>query len=210
MRIVAVRHGETEWSKIGQHTGRTDLPLTDYGETEASKTASVLATWDFHQAFTSPLQRAATTASLAGFPGATVDDDLMEWAYGEHEGRRTVDIVVESPGFSKWLQRPPGGESVEEVGVRADRFLAKLRTAAAETDATDTVVFAHGHFLAILIARWLELPASNGRLFPLKTATLSVLETYQDRPVLRALNSECPGSTKALSPQPTPLTPLTK
>ncbi len=191
MRIVAVRHGETEWSKIGQHTGRTDLPLTEHGKHEASNIAAVLRTWDFVDSYTSPLQRASATAALAGFADAEIDDDLMEWDYGEHEGRRTVDIVAETPGFSKWDQRPPGGESIEEVGVRADRFLARVRPSDLKP-AGDVVVFAHGHFLSTLIARWLELPASNGRLFPLKTATLSVLDTYQGRPVLRTLNSECP------------------
>ncbi len=192
MRIVAIRHGETEWSISGQHTGRTDLPLTDGGRIEANNAAAVLRSWSFEKAFTSPLVRASETAALAGFPDAVVDPDLMEWDYGEHEGRRTVDIVAETPGFSKWLERPPAGESVEEVGERADRFLEGLKTPAEGSGSGDVVVFAHGHFLSILIARWLDLPASKGELFPLKTATLSLLDLYRERPVLRSLNSECP------------------
>lgn len=183
-RLVLVRHGATEWSTAHKHTGRTDLPLTDEGRTEALAVGKRLAAWEFVNVFSSPLQRARTTAELAGFESPVINDDLMEWDYGEHDGRTTMEIRVDQPGFSKWRERPTGGESVVEVGERVDRFLAKLPVASG-----DTVVFAHGHLLAVLIARWLELDATSGQRFPLKTATLTVLGHHRDAPVLNLFNS---------------------
>ncbi len=189
MRIVVVRHGQTAWSITSQHTGRTDIPLTDVGREEALRAAATLTDWDFARSYTSPLQRASVTAEIAGFGHASVDDNLVEWHYGDHEGKRTVDIVVEEPGFSKWTTAPPNGESVDQVGQRVDTFLTRVRD---ECDpASDVVVFAHGHLLAVFIARWLALPASEGKRFPLETAAVSVLGEYRGNPVLRSLNHQC-------------------
>jgi probable phosphoglycerate mutase len=184
-QLVLVRHGATEWSTVHKHTGRTDLPLTEDGRVEAVNAGERLAAkWQFTNVFASPLQRARTTAELAGFDNPVIDDDLMEWDYGEHDGRTTLEIRAERPGYSKWKERPPGGESVTDVGERVDRFLARL--AGVEGD---TVVFAHGHLLAILIARWLQLDATNGQQFPLETATLTVLGIRRDARVLYTFNA---------------------
>lgn len=187
--LVLVRHGATEWSAVDKHTGRTDLPLTDAGKIEAEKIKSRLATWRFDRVFASPLQRARHTAGLAGFPTPVIDDDLMEWDYGEHEGRTTVDIRTDDPSFSKWHQRPPGGESVEDVGARVDRFLNRITEGQpADGVVDDVVVFAHGHLLAILIARWLGLSPGDGVRFPLRTATLTVLGNKRECSVIHMLN----------------------
>ncbi len=184
-QLVLVRHGATEWSTVHKHTGRTDLPLTEDGRAEAARAGRRLAAeWKFANVFSSPLQRARTTAELAGFEAPVIDDDLMEWDYGEHDGRTTLEIRAERPGYSKWKERPPGGESVVEVGERVDRFLTRLSDVEG-----DTVVFAHGHLLAILIARWLRLDATNGQQFPLKTATLTVLGYRREAPVLYMFNA---------------------
>lgn len=183
-QVVLVRHGATEWSTAHKHTGRTDLPLTDDGRTEALNIGKRLEAWRLVNVFASPLQRARTTAELAGFDTPVINDDLMEWDYGEHDGRTTREIRAERPGYSKWLERPPGGESVAEVGARVDRFLADLPEISG-----DTVIFAHGHLLAILIARWLELDAMSGERFPLSTATLTVLGHRREVPVLHVFNA---------------------
>ena len=184
-RLVLVRHGETEWSRAGRHTGRTDLPLTAAGEDEARRIGPTLADWDFTAVYASPLRRATDTARLAGF-AATLDFDLVEWDYGDIEGRTNAAVLDEMPGWSKWYSPVPGGESIEHVGDRADRFLEAL-------DAVDgdVLCFAHGHLLAVVIARWLELPASEGRRFPLQTGTLSVLTRKRDDTIIEALNRAC-------------------
>ncbi|MEE9416998.1 MAG: histidine phosphatase family protein [Acidimicrobiales bacterium] len=187
-RLVLIRHGQTEWSMTSRHTGRTDIPLTDVGREEAELAAASLTEWRFDKVFTSSLSRARETATIAGFGHATIDNDLLEWDYGEHEGRRTVDILLEHPDFSKWSERPPAGESVEEVGERVDRVIQRFKSNEASGD---VALFAHGHTLAILIARWLELPASEGRRFPLSTATLTLLDHYRENPVLRFFNHRC-------------------
>jgi broad specificity phosphatase PhoE len=184
-RLFLIRHGETEWSRLGRHTGRTDLALTEAGEDEARRVASSLAEWKFSAVFASPLRRASATAGLAGFE-PTLDDDLMEWDYGEVEGRTNAMIVDENPGWSKWHDSVPGGESAGDVGARADRFIR--RTDAIEGD---VACFAHGHLLAIMIARWLEMPAADGRRFPLETATVSVLAHKRDDTIIEALNRHC-------------------
>ncbi len=184
-RLVLIRHGETEWSKAGRHTGRTDIPLTAAGEIEARLVGETLATWSFGSAFASPLQRAMSTASLAGF-APEVDDDLMEWDYGEVEGRTNNDFVAANPNWSKWDDPVPGGEQVDAVGQRADAFLRRI----AEHD-HDIAVFAHGHFLSILIARWLDLSARQGRRFPLATGTLSVLAYKRSDRVIEMVNHAC-------------------
>lgn len=184
-QIVLVRHGQTEWSRNGRHTGRTDIPLTEQGETEARLVTGTLADWDFEAAFSSPLIRARETARLAGFD-PTIDDDLLEWDYGDVEGRTNDEITAERPGWSKWRDGVPGGEWVGEVGVRADRFFERID----EIDG-EVVVFAHGHFLSIAIARWLGLPAGEGRRFPLRTATVSVLGAKREDRVLTLFNHLC-------------------
>ncbi len=185
-QIVLVRHGETEWSRLHQHTGRTDIGLTERGERDAVAVADELQQWSFSHALSSPLLRARETARLAGFGEPELIDDLMEWDYGDDEGRTTVDIRKDRPGFSKWLATPPGGESVADVAVRVDRFIDQI--VAREGHA---VVFAHGHLLAVLVARWLDLEPVAGRRFPLATASISVLDTYREDRVLRLLNHRC-------------------
>jgi len=184
-RVVLVRHGETEWSKTGQHTGRTDIGLTAQGQDEARLVVPTLSAWTFTHSFSSPLVRALETARLAGFE-PEIDDGLMEWDYGEIEGRRNDEITAEQPGWSKWHSEVRGGEQVDQVGERADAFLARTAKLPGEI-----VVFAHGHFLSIMIARWLGLPADQGRRFPLATATVSVLGSKRDDNTLETMNHRC-------------------
>jgi probable phosphoglycerate mutase len=186
--IWLARHGETEWSLSGQHTGLTDLPLTPHGEELAHKLAARLKGMEFAKVFTSPLQRAKRTCEIAGFGDrAEILPDLVEWNYGDYEGRKTADIRLESPGWSLFLDGAPGGESVEDVGARADRVIARLRAIRGRV-----LVFGHGHFFRVLAARWLGLPAGDGRLFLLSTAALSILayEHNADEPVIRLWNDD--------------------
>jgi broad specificity phosphatase PhoE len=184
--VVLVRHGETEWSKDGRHTGNTDLPLTEEGAEKAKLLAQALAGRRFALVLTSPLQRARETARLAGLGNAAeVTPDLREWDYGEYEGRKTVDIRADRPGWSLWSDGVPGGESAADVGRRADRVLARL----AGTDG-DVAVFAHGHILRVLTARWLGLPPQDGRLFALATGTISVLGHERETPVIVRWNDD--------------------
>ena len=182
-QLWLVRHGETEWSKNGRHTSTTDLPLTEEGEAAALKVAPALAGLDFVQVLTSPRQRARHTAELAGFPGARVDDDLAEWAYGEYEGRTTPDIRKTDPGWTIWTHPTPGGETADQVAARMDRVVARARAADGRT-----LVFGHGHALRALAARWLGLEVSEGRLLVLDTATISVLGVDRGVSVVRRWN----------------------
>ena len=185
-RIVLVRHGETEWSVSGQHTGNTDIPLTDAGRRQAEALGARLAAWDFARVLSSPLRRALETCRLAGFgEAAEVTDDLREWDYGDYEGRRTLDIRKERPGWDLWLHGVPGGETVDDVGRRADRVLDAARA----TDG-DVALFAHGHVLRVAGARWMGLPAVNGGRLGLSTATISVLGWERERPVILRWNDE--------------------
>jgi len=184
-RLVLVRHGETEWSVNGRHTGRTDIPLTPNGENEARAAAETLAEWDFERVFSSPLQRATRTANLAGFE-PELDDRLVEWDYGDAEGRTNAEIVAEKPGWSKWTDGVGNGESAADVGERADSFVSVAGAIEGEV-----LIFAHGHFLSILVARWLGLPAEDGRFFPLATATVSVLGTKRTDGIIETLNHRC-------------------
>jgi len=177
-----VRHGETEWSRDGRHTSTTDLPLTDVGEETAASLAPRLAEVSFDLVLTSPRQRARRTAELAGFPDAEVDDDLAEWAYGDYEGITTDEIRETVPGWSVWTHPSPGGETADEVSDRLDRIVERAR----EHDRT--LVFAHGHSLRVLTARWLEQPADEGRFFRLDTSTVSVLGFERETPVLLKWN----------------------
>jgi broad specificity phosphatase PhoE len=184
-RLVLVRHGETAWSRSGRHTGRTDVALTEAGEAEARLAGTALDGWAFDAVTSSPLQRAVATASLAGFK-PQLDDDLMEWDYGEVEGH-TNDTVQESrPGWSKWLDEMPAGEQVADVGDRADSFLQRIGS-----EAGDVVAFAHGHLLAVMIARWAGLGAAEGRRFPLATGSVTVLGWKRDDRVLVQFNHSC-------------------
>ena len=172
--VVLVRHGETEWSASGRHTGRTDVPLTERGEAQARALGAALAGRRFVLVLTSPLQRAVDTCRLAGLDG-TVAEDAREWDDGDHEGRTTPEIRRDDPGWTVWRGPLPGGERLDEVAARADRVVERLRAAGG-----DVAVFSHGHFLRVLTARWLELPAVEGRRFALDTATLSFLGTERE------------------------------
>lgn len=169
--LCLARHGETAWSLSGQHTGLTDLPLTPRGEQHARRLGERLQGRSFARVLTSPLQRAARTGELAGFGAvAVVDPDLVEWNYGDYEGRRTADIHQERPGWQIFRDGCPGGESLEQIGARADRVIQRVREVPG-----DVLLFSSGHFLRVFTARWLGLTATEGRCFLLSTASLSVL-----------------------------------
>jgi broad specificity phosphatase PhoE len=184
--VWLVRHGETEWAKLGRHTGRTDIPLTDTGREQARALGRRLAGHVFTLVLTSPLSRAAETAAIAGRgETAMADDDLMEWDYGAFEGRTTADIRGEMPGWSIWRGPWPGGESITDVGARADRVIARIRDPRATGD---VLVFAHGHLLRVLAARWIGLPPASGGLFELATATLSIVGWDRESPSIELWN----------------------
>jgi probable phosphoglycerate mutase len=185
--IYVARHGETAWSLSGQHTGLTDLPLTERGEGNARRLGERLKGLTFTKVFTSPLQRAARTCELAGFgAGAEVDRDLLEWNYGNYEGRRTAEILAERPGWQLFRDGCPGGESPDQIGARADRVVNRLRAARG-----DVLLFSSGHFLRVLAARWLGLEPGSGRYFLLSTASLGMLayeHNHLSEPVIRLWN----------------------
>lgn len=185
--VYLCRHGETAWSQTGQHTGLTDLPLTERGEDEARRLGERLLGRHFADVFTSPLQRARRTCEIAGFgDGAIVDADLVEWNYGRYEGRTSRDIRTEQPDWHIFEHGCPGGESVDDVAARADRMVARVRAVQA-----DVLIFSSGHFLRMFAARWLGLPPTNGAIFHLDTASISVLayERRIDEPVVRMWNA---------------------
>jgi probable phosphoglycerate mutase len=182
--VVLVRHGETDWSRAGCHTGRTDVPLNERGRAEARALAGMLTGRRFALVLTSPLSRAVETCRLAGLGSrALVREALVEWDYGAYEGRTTAEIRSERPGWSLWRDGVPKGETAAEVAARADRVLAELEAATG-----DVAVFAHGHLLRVLAARWLELEPEAGRLLALDPATISVLGREHEWHVLRAWN----------------------
>jgi broad specificity phosphatase PhoE len=191
--LILLRHGQTEWSLSGRHTGRTDIPLTAHGEAIAAKLAGQLARHRIVAVFTSPAQRAVRTAELAGLTGAEPDPDLWEWDYGGYEGRTTADIRKERPGWYLWRDGViPGdadhpGETIAQVAVRADAVLARVRPLLPELDG-DVALVAHGHILRVLTARWLGLAPVDGRLFILDTGTVSTLGTEHDEPVIATWN----------------------
>ena len=178
-----VRHGETEWSRDGKHTSITDLPLTSDGEEAAIALGPRLYDVDFDLVLTSPRQRAQRTAELSGFSHAEVDEDLVEWDYGDYEGVTTAEIRETVPGWTVWTHPVPGGETADEVSARLDRVIDRAR------DHDRTLVFAHGHSLRVLTARWLEQPAAEGRFFRLDTSTVSVLGFERETPALLKWNS---------------------
>jgi broad specificity phosphatase PhoE len=191
-KIWLVRHGETTWSKTGQHTGRTDIPLTEEGRVIAARLASALAGRSFAHVLSSPLRRARETCELAGL-GASMQlrDGLMEWDYGEFEGKTTPEILAKTPTWSLWRDGAPGGESPEAIGKRVDGVVDELaRLAFQEPRGGDVAVFAHGHVLRVLAARWLGLPVDGGRLLALATATISKLGYERTERVLHLWNSD--------------------
>jgi probable phosphoglycerate mutase len=179
-----IRHGETEWSASGRHTGRTDIPLTDEGIRQARALGRYLAHRSFALVLTSPLSRAADTCGLAGYGDvAQPSEDLLEWDYGQAEGRTTAEMRAQHPGWSVWTGGPPGGETVDEVGRRTDRVIARALEASGAA-----ALFAHAHVLRILAARWLGLPPDDGRLFALGPASLSVLGWEREGRVISRWN----------------------
>jgi probable phosphoglycerate mutase len=184
--VYLARHGETAWSLTGQHTGLTDLPLTERGEQNARRLGERLGGLTFAKVFTSPLKRAARTCELAGFGAAAeADRDLVEWNYGDYEGRRTVDIHKERPDWQLFRDGCPGGETLGQVAARADRVIGRVRAVEG-----DVLLFSSGHILRVLAARWLALQPEYGKLFFLSTASLSMLgyEHNRESPVVRLWN----------------------
>lgn len=180
--MVVVRHGETEWSRTGRHTGRSDIPLTENGERQARAVGEALRGREFALVVSSPLIRARETARLAGFE-PELRDDLAEWDYGEYDGLTTPQIREQVPDWTIWGYGAVGGESVEQLAARADRVVAELLAVDG-----DVLVFSHGHFLRVLTARWLELGAADGRLFALDSGTLSTLGFEREQRVIRSWN----------------------
>jgi len=182
--IWLIRHGETAWSLSGQHTGRTDLPLTPAGETHAGEIGRELAGRPFALVLTSPLQRARETCRLAGYGGvAQVEPDLSEWDYGAYEGRTSAQIQESVPGWNIWTSPVPQGETIQQVAARASRVIERAAKAGG-----DVALFAHGHVLRILTACWLGLPPDGGRLFALGTASVSVLGYERETRVISQWN----------------------
>lgn len=182
--IVLVRHGETEWSRAGRHTGRTDIDLTPTGRRQARQLAASLADMRFTRVLTSPLRRAAETCRLAGwYDVAERRDELAEWDYGAYEGRTTAEVRQERPGWSLWHDGTPGGESAADVAARLAPLVSQLRM----TDG-DVVVFAHGHVLRVLAACWLGLAPADGRFFALSTAAVSRLGWEHETAVILRWN----------------------
>jgi broad specificity phosphatase PhoE len=184
VNLFAIRHGETSWSLSGQHTGTTDIPLTDKGRRLAERMRPVLATTVFELVLSSPMQRARETCKLTGLGDrAIIDPDLIEWNYGEYEGLTPKQIHEVAPEWLIFRDGCPGGEMPEQVGVRVDRVIARARAVAG-----NTALFAHGHLLRVLAARWIGLPPSGGQHFLLNTGTLCVLGYYHRVPAVRIWN----------------------
>ena len=183
--VYIIRHGETEWSLNGQHTGVTDIPLTENGRTLAKVLQPVLAKESFALVLISPLQRARETCKLSGLGDqADVDTNLMEWNYGEYEGITSRQIHETVPGWLVFNDGAPGGETPEQIGARADHVIARVRSVRGVV-----ALFAHGHILRVLVARWLDLPATAGRNFLLDTGTLNILSYYRGYPAVKTWNA---------------------
>ena len=186
--IVLVRHGETEWSRTGRHTGMTDIPLSPHGREEAEAVGAMLRGRQFAQVLTSPLTRAVDTCRLAGFGASALrQPDLAEWDYGAYEGLTTAEIRATRPGWTLWREGVPGGETIDQVGARADGVIEVLRRATGPT-----AVFSHGHFLRVLAARWLGLAPADGRLFALDPASISTIGYEHEAAVIRLWNEPAP------------------
>jgi probable phosphoglycerate mutase len=189
MSVFAIRHGETAWSLSEQHTGTTDIPLTDNGRRLAERMRAVLAKETFALVLCSPMQRARETCELAGLGDkAVIDPDLMEWHYGEYEGLTPKQIHEVAPGWLIFRDGCPGGEAPEQVGARVDRVITRARAAKG-----DVALFAHGHVLRVLAPRWIGLPASAGQHFLLDTGTLCVLGYYREIPAVKTWNGPLVG-----------------
>jgi len=183
--VFLVRHGATEWSESGRHTGRTDLPLVEKGRQQARAVARLLAGRHFVMVLTSPLQRARETCRIAGFePSAEVSEDLLEWDYGAYEGLTTAQIRDRRPGWTIWDAPPPEGETLPQVAARAEHVIQRARAATG-----DVLLFAHAHLLRVLAARWCELPAVEGRRLPLETGALCALGYERETPGLVLWNA---------------------
>jgi len=180
-----VRHGETEWSLSGAHTGRTDIPLTAAGRQKAAAVGRYLAGRKFAGVLVSPLGRARETCRLAGYENARIEPDLSEWDYGDYEGRTTSQIQAERPGWTLWGDGVPNGETAAQVATRADNVIARALAVEGEGD---VALFAHGHILRVLTARWLGLPPEDGRLFALGTAAVSTLGYERETRVITRWN----------------------
>jgi len=189
MNVFAIRHGETAWSLSGRHTGTTDIPLTENGRRLAERLRPVLAKERFALVLCSPMQRARETCELAGLgASAVIDVELSEWNYGEYEGLTSAQIHEGRPGWLIFRDGCPGGETPEQVGIRTDRVIERARAASG-----DVAMFAHGHLLRALVARWIGLPASAGQHFLLDTGTLCVLGYYRDIPAVKVWNGPLTG-----------------
>jgi broad specificity phosphatase PhoE len=185
-QVYLIRHGETEWSLSGQHTGITDISLTENGRNAAKQLEPILAKENFTMILTSPLERARKTCELAGLGAhAEFDRDLMEWNYGEYEGLTPKQIDAQAPGWMLFRDGCPGGEIPEQAGARVDRVIARVRAVEGHV-----ALFAHGHIFRVFAARWLGLPATAGRHFLLDTATLSILSYYRGIPAVKRWNAE--------------------
>jgi len=171
MELYFMRHGETAWSLSGQHTGRTDLPLTQHGEVEAQALGALLHGVKFDHLFTSPRQRARRTSALAGHGGAVLEPDLAEWDYGDYDGKTQAEIHAQRPGWDIYIDGCPGGESPEQIAARADRLIARWSTLTGRVAA-----FSHGHFGRVLAVRWIGLPLITAKHFGLNTASCSILD----------------------------------
>ena len=183
--LSIVRHGATEWSVSGQHTGRTNIPLLPEGELQARATGKLLSDIDFSLVLCSPLERAQRTCELAGLrEQAVLEDDLYEWDYGDYEGLTTAKIRETEPGWTIWNGPCPNGETIEQVSDRADRVIARVRA-----QSGNAIVFAHGHILRVLTARWCELAPVEGQRFVLDPATLSLLGWERETPAVLRWNS---------------------
>jgi probable phosphoglycerate mutase len=183
--VVLVRHGETEWSLSGQHTGLTDIPLTERGREEARLLTPLLAGAEFALVLSSPLQRARETCKLAGLGDRMeVEPDLVEWNYGEYEGLTPRQIHGVAPGWMLFTDGCPGGESPEQVGARVDRLICRIQNIAGRV-----ALFAHGHVFRVFVARWIGLPPSGGRHFLLNTSTVCVLSHYRGSPAIKRWNA---------------------
>ena len=194
-QVFLIRHGETEWSLNGRHTGVSDIPLTENGRQVARRWQPIAATHTFDLVLTSPLQRARETCQLTGLgERAETDTDLTEWNYGAYEGLTPQEISAKQPGWMIFRDGCPGGESPEQIGTRVDRVIAKVRARAG-----DVALFSHGHVLRVLGARWLALPPSAGSHFLLDTATVCVLSSYHGVPAVKRWNAPL-----FVSPNPSP------
>ena len=191
MNVFAIRHGETVWSLSGQHTGTTDIPLTDKGRRLAEGMRAMLAKEAFALVLCSPMQRARETCELAGLGASAVSEpDLVEWNYGAYEGLTPKQIHETAPGWLIFRDGAPGGETPQQIGDRTDRVIARARAVAG-----DVALFAHGHVLRVLVARWIGFPAGAGQHFLLDTGTLCVLGYYRENPAVRVWNGPLLGPT---------------